>query len=233
MKWQYWSGGLVVSVLLHLVVFWPAPDARYEWVKATPLSVHLVPVVPSKLAPEGDGPAGCCEARLRPSDDSSASSTKKRDHQRIAAEVVRKPELMTIPQGRAPVSPAEIERVMSNPGTPEQLVDAALLSGQGLSSGVSLARYRFALAAAAVRMQKYPRAAIAAGLEGTVAVDVRLAAESAVPLITVGRSSGVDELDREAVLLLTRAVMSIPAWQPPLGDGVSIRLPVHFELQGR
>ncbi len=127
---------------------------------------------------------------------------------------------------------ATVDRFMSNPGTPEQVVYAELLSDQGLSSGVSLARYRLALAAAAVRMQEYPRAAIAAGLEGTVAVDVRLAAESVVPLITVGRSSGVEELDREAVLLLTRAVMSVPAWQAPPGDGVSIRLPVHFELQG-
>jgi TonB family protein len=232
-KWQYWSGGLIVSVLIHLVVFWPAPDVKYEWVKATPLSVHFVPVSPLELAPEGDGRADCCEARSLPSDDSSASSTKKRGRQRLAAEVVRKPEVMTIQQGREPVSLAAIERVISNPGTPEQVVDVVLLSDQVVSSGVSLARYRFALAAAAVRMQKYPQAAMAAGLEGTVAVDVRLAAESVAPLISVGRSSGIEELDREAVLLLTRAVMSLPAWQAPLGDGVSIRLPVHFELQGR
>lgn len=225
MKWEYWSGGLIVSVFLHLIVFWPAPDAKkHEQANAIRLSVQLVPVLPSRVTPEDRGSADCCEARSLPSDDSATSSTKRKDRQQIAAEVVRKPEQVPL---------AAVERVMSKPRTPELLEDAGLVSDRWRSSGVSLARYRLALAAAAVRLQNYPRTAMGAGLEGTVVVDVRLAPEATAPLITVGRSSGIEEMDREAVQLLTRAVMAVPAWQASPGEGGSIRLPVYFELQER
>jgi TonB family protein len=228
-KWQYWPGGLAVSVLLHLLVFWPAPDGKRELATAAPFSVRFVPVLALKSAPGSNEISECCAAR---SDESAASSIKEAGPQRIAVEMAREREVTTIRQRAGLATPAAGKKVMPTAGMSERIEDVTLESNDRPTSGVSLARYRLALAAAAIRMQEYPQAAMDAGQEGTVVLDVRLAAGSAAPLITVGRSSGTETLDREAVLLLTRAVMTVPAWHPTLGDVVSFRLPVSFELQG-
>ena len=219
----------MISVLLHLVVFWPEPYARSKPVKATPLSVRFAP----REAAQRDVKSDCCEALSRRGDDFPASSAKGKGRQRVAAEVRREREMTANQRGVQAMPPVAIENALPATAASERIGDVMLLSDEGLALGASLARYRLSLAAAAVRMQTYPQAAMAAGLEGTVLVDVRLATKSVPPSITVGRSSGSEELDREAVLLLTRAMMTLPAWQAAAGEGAAIRLPVSFELQAR
>lgn len=224
-KWRYWSGGLIVSVLIHLVVFWPEPYARNVRIKATPLSVRFVPIV----APEPAVRSVCCEAHSLQSSDLPVSSDTSRSSQQGAAEVRRGRRITTVQQGWPAVSPIAVENAMPASRATEQVRQR--LNDEGPASGVSLASFRLSLAAAAVRMQTYPQAAMAAGLEGTVLVDVRLDGKSVRPLITVGRSSGVEELDREAVQLLARAVMTLPVWQASMAEAAAIRLPVSFELK--
>ena len=92
------------------------------------------------------------------------------------------------------------------------------------AKGVSLSRYRIALAAAAVRMQSLEAEVL--GVAGTAVVDVRLAGGG--PQVHLVTSSGVEKLDRRALVLLGRAIREVPA---PVGDGVSdafVRLPVVF-----
>jgi TonB family protein len=226
-RWQYWSGGLIVSVLIHLVVFWPVPNTKNERMKAAPFSVRFVPIV----VPEPDVRFDCCEARLLQNDDVPVlSGAADMNRQQNAIAVRREGGTTTDRLGMRGMPPAVIENSIPATGAPERVV-VERSSDEG--PGGALARYRLGLAAAAVRMQTYPRAAMAAGLEGTVLIDVRLTGESVPPLITVGRSSGVEELDREAVLLLTRAMMTLPVWRAPMAEGAVIRLPVSFELKTR
>lgn len=222
----YYAGALVVSVLLHLVVFWPTPEVKHKWVKAMPLSVHLSPGLLSKSALERDVNTDSLRR-----ENSVVSRPGKTNRSGIIADVGRERPVAPIQQRRGPGALTAVENSTPTTKASELLEDMTLATGEEPPSWVSLARYRLAVAAAAVRLPRHSQAAMATGREGTVIVDVRLAAESVLPLVTVRRSSGFEELDREAVALLTRAVMSVPAWHTTAGEGVSIRLPVRFELQ--
>jgi len=109
------------------------------------------------------------------------------------------------------------------PESPELVVSAVRREPEEAKGG-SLSRYRIALAAAAVRMQSLEAEVL--GVAGTAVVDVRLAGGG--PQVHLVTSSGVETLDRRALVLLGRAIREVPA---PVGDGVSdafVRLPVVF-----
>ena len=222
MQWRDCLVGLGISVLFHLLVFWPAPEVKLGAVKVVPFSVSFAPSLPVKPASEDVPVLDCCggsgEPRLLGGGDLAASV-------RHGSPVSGKREKKV-----ARLSVEAVEHVVPDPEVSTSLAGDVPVANVGQAvQGASLARYRLALAAAAVRMQRYPRAVMEAGREGTVIVEVQVTAVQRVPLVRLGHSSGVGELDGEALALLERAVRTVPVMP---GQEFVIRLPVRFDLQG-
>lgn len=229
MEWRHWILILGVSSLLHLAVFWPSPESKLQGEGLSAFSVRIVPAA----SDPGVSDLGQKEAALsastpessyvsRPSEVKSEAQRNvgankglpelRRGGMSEAAPIASRPEANSTGKGDAP-----------SQGRPD---------GPAISETGSLARYRIALAAAAIRL----RAGATSpddGLIGTAVVDVRFSGSTSVPQVVLFRSSGFEQLDNEAVTLLARAVHVVPVSDAgPIGD-VSLRLPVVFESAGK
>lgn len=231
MRWRYWSVVVSLSVLLHLALFWPSPNRDVRAPLSQVLSVRIaqlqplsepLPRLPDVPAAGGDATLDeTATAQQRPISDNPPPSS-------VVGKAVRERTGAPSREIDPPVAPQVLPHRL-NPGmqsaSPELVVSAVRREPEDVK-GVSLSRYRIALAAAAVRMQSLE--AEVPGVAGTAVVDVRLA--GAGPQVYLVTSSGVEKLDRRALALLGRAIREVPA---PVGDGVSdafVRLPVVFSV---
>lgn len=110
--------------------------------------------------------------------------------------------------------------------TAERLSAVAPDERSGATDGISLVRYRLAVAAAAVRLQQDEMAG--QGLNGTTIVEIRRSAGMAAPQVRIAQSSGVDEVDRIALALLTRAARVVSAAIAGPSPEGPVRFPVVF-----
>ncbi len=110
--------------------------------------------------------------------------------------------------------------------TAERLSAVAPDERSGGADGISLVRYRLAVAAAAVRLQQDEMAGH--GLNGTTIVEIRRSAGMAAPQVTIAQSSGVDEVDRiETVLSEKGWGVGFAGNKGPSPEG-PVRFPVVF-----
>jgi periplasmic protein TonB len=102
-------------------------------------------------------------------------------------------------------------------GTPASLPDAELLA------------YRTRLEAHLARFRIYPASARSAGQEGTVHLRFLMDHEGRVIDAWIEGSSGISDIDREALASVVRAqpLPSLPAGWP---DRMDISLPIEFEI---
>lgn len=96
-------------------------------------------------------------------------------------------------------------------------------------SGADLMAYRQRLEAHLARYRIYPQAAREAGREGVVMLHFVMTDDGKVLQAWVGESSGVSDIDREAVAAILRA-QPLPAFPHGWPGRLTVALPVTFRL---
>ena len=229
MRWRQWILILGVSFLLHLAVFWPSPEFKLQSDGLSAFSVRIVPTVSDPgVSDPGEKEATLPVSTPEPSHVSRPSEVKSEAQRNVGANKGL-PDLRRggMPEASPIASQPEANSTGKGDAPSPGRMDAPAISETG-----SLARYRIALAAAAIRLRDSVTSADD-GLIGTAVVDVRFSGSTSVPQVTLSRYSGFEQLDNEAVTLLARAVHVVPVSDAgPIGD-VSLRLPVVFESAGK
>lgn len=226
---RHWFFILSVSLLLHLAVFWPLPEARLQEARLSTFSVRIVSPVSgpavSDLSEEGSMLPAPTPDPLHVPRRSEVKSGSLRD---AGAETG----LLELGRNGIPKAALIGSRPEVSSTGKGDVPSQGRTDGSAISETGSLTRYRLALAAAAVRIRAGVTTADE-GLTGTAVVDVRFSGPTSVPQVTLSSSSGFEQLDNEAVALLARAVHMVPVSDAgPVGD-VSLRLPVVFESVGK
>ena len=133
------------------------------------------------------------------------------------------PPVATAPQPAAP----PVASVPALPSAPPQAVtgiDQAQENRLKETYGLSISKE-------IKRFQKYPPPAQRRGWEGTAEVLLQISAEGKVISITLGKSSGRDILDKEALDMVRRA-SPLPQAPPDLrGRALVVSVPIVFKLQ--
>lgn len=224
---------LGLSLLLHLVVFWPSPDARIQSSALPTLSVHLPapePVEKGASRAQAEKAARWSPENLQIAGTSSKGAMpENRQMAQTSSGGGGAPRHET---GRSVGQRAAVRSLETTPraldvGVAAEPIGTETLIKSGDVSGGSLARYRLAIAAAAVRIQE--RDARTDALNGVAMVEIRFQAGSQWPQVTLAASSGMEDVDQAAIALLRRAAQLVPlAVAGEVTEG-QFRLPVVFE----
>ncbi|MBI3067717.1 MAG: energy transducer TonB, partial [Betaproteobacteria bacterium] len=125
-----------------------------------------------------------------------------------------------VPRVSAPTAAAAV------PNEPKAVAERA----PAASGGEAFLAYRRLLAKAITAHQSYPRLARLRGWQGTVHVELHIAAGDTLRDVLVTRSSGFDILDRSA-LDMVRQARPLPAAPEPLRSReFSVTVPIAFRL---
>lgn len=235
MRWRYWLGLLALSVLLHMTVFWPLPTAEVRAPSPQMLSVRILPLQPS-IKPqniEQAMPAAGITNLERGAADAIQRTPSASDGPPFPSVSGRRGE------GLARSSSSGIHKQLdegqasgyrfvpdAKPAASEPSAATGTSDGEA-EQGLSLARYRMALAAAAVRMHLPDDET--AGMMGTTVVDVRL--DNGGPRAHLVASSGVETLDRKALAVISRAIQAVPTPLVGGGSDAFVRLPIVFSSE--
>lgn len=90
--------------------------------------------------------------------------------------------------------------------------------------------YRLALAKEARRYKRYPALARERNWEGVVTVTISIPLPGALPLVALGKSSGHEILDRQALEMIGQAVLAASLPESLRGRAVTVSLPVRYSL---
>lgn len=209
-----WGSGpawaLLASCALHLVLFWPS-----------------LPPAPPRLSLQN------LVATLR--------AAPRAQERLVATPVLRTPSaLATRPATVAapPVAPTVLASAPLAAETEKTTAVSPRVSEMRLDGvdGDAMRGFRIALGRSALKHMRYPSQAQQQGWTGRAELRVVMhgdAAPSAVVAladIALARSSGHDELDREAIETLRRAVAVTPLPAALLGRDFTVDLPVIFSL---
>ncbi len=229
MRSKYLVGAITGSLVLHLAVFWPQPDSLSPSAPSHILFAQLGQV-PTPIA----APNTTLEHSLRPAKSPSAPDPRQRSGTNetrvptkasVPREVVRR---SSEPSARSS-GPNDVSGGAPVPGgdaVAERLRAVAPDERSGAADGISLVRYRLAVAAAAVRLQQDEMAG--QGLNGTAIVEIRRSVGTAGLQVRIAQSSGVDEVDKMALALLTRAARVVSAAIAGPSPEGPVRFPVVF-----
>lgn len=94
-----------------------------------------------------------------------------------------------------------------------------------------LRQYRWALAIAARRWQKYPALASASGWQGTATVALDFGAQRSLPRVVLLRSSGNALLDAQALEMIGRAAAATALPETLRANDLRVVMPVQFSLE--
>lgn len=106
---------------------------------------------------------------------------------------------------------------------------APTLSPEGVNAN-DLRQYRLSLAIAARRFKRYPAMARERGWEGTADVVLTVGAQRSAPDVSLVRSSGYAELDRQAQEMMAQAARATVLPESLRGRDLRVSLPVQFSL---
>lgn len=208
---------LLASILLH-ALFLQALPGRREMQRAPdpgPLVARVVPLPESPSRPL-EPPS----VRAAPSAKSSLPAARPQ---------ASKPEQPTRETGttRDAVEPAAV-------AAPEPSASPAPATPQPAPAidGGTLAQYRLAVISLAKGFNRYPRIAIENNWQGRVEVRVRVAADGAIASVDLGRGSGHEILDRQALEMIGRAAPQAPLPPALRGREFAFDVPVIFSLRG-
>lgn len=222
---------ILASLLLHVLLLWPAPlrppaqEAR-ALLQATVRPAPAVPVAEPNRPPP---------PRLMPPAPVVAASAA------VPAQPLETPRQLSVP-APAPTSTAPVVAPVSispNPLPSTRPLAPALAPGAGSSltatSGSAealegLRGYRLAVASQARRFKRYPAEARASGWTGSTEVRLEIGAEGLPRPATVSRSSGYDALDRAALAMIDAGAARARLPESLRGREFSVSLPVVFNL---
>lgn len=195
-----------LSLLLHVVVFWPAPDLPPVRKRTTPFTVRLT---------EGATPAmpAARSADLGVSDDKRATAAAKAWNEQSISNADLAPVRSVTQDGRARgLAPSRSVGLTVSSGTSRVepvLPSQAVVPDEGGADLVQIGRYRLALAVTAVRLQRASGQSVAGGLEGRALLVVYVRPGAERPEVRLAESSGVGPLDDGALNLMRRAVSQV------------------------
>ncbi len=218
---------IVASLLVHLLVLWPAgvrvltkdtpallqatlrrpPPAE----QAPPAPQRTVPPAPT-LAPPRPGPQS--QVLERP-DPRSVPQT-------LAAPAEAAPKPVSAPESAPAAAAAPTAAAAS-----ASLVTEATASGEAVDG---LRGYRLALATQARRFKRYPAQAMASGWAGTAEIRVEVGGDGRPRAATVVRSSGHEPLDRAALTMIDAGALRARLPESLRGKAFAVVLPVVFNL---
>lgn len=224
---------VIASLLLHLLLLWPAaprmltdtaPALLHAALRPSP--VPSQPSPPTKPAPRTVAPAPT--APIAPQALEQSKPTSVPQTPMVSAEKAVTPMPMPVAPART-VVPAVPARPPA-PGT----VAATLISETTASGAVldDLRGYRLAVASQARRFKRYPAQAMAAGWAGSAEIRLEVSGDGQPRDVTVSRSSGHELLDRAAQAMIDAGAQRASVPESLRGKAFAVVLPVVFNLEG-
>ncbi|WP_153132467.1 energy transducer TonB [Dechloromonas hortensis] len=215
---------LIVSLLLHLLFFFglrgmalplaPLSAAAPKALEAV-LSKAAVPEAPAHSVQERPVPKVVTDRRERiigPARENSRSEAPV-----LAANVPSTAAVHSVSSAKDGGGPAPTAQTIA--AVPTDVIDAD-----------GLRQYRLALAKEARRYKRYPALARERNWEGVVTVTISIPLPGALPLVSLGKSSGHEILDRQALEMIGQAVLAASLPESLRGKAVSVSLPVRYSL---
>jgi len=215
---------LIVSLLLHLLFFLglrgmalplaPLSAAAPKALEAV-LSKAAVPEAPAHSVQERPVPKVVTDRRERiigPARENSRSEAPV-----LAANVPSTAAVHSVSSAKDGGGAAPTAQTIA--AVPTDVIDAD-----------GLRQYRLALAKEARRYKRYPALARERNWEGVVTVTISIPLPGALPLVSLGKSSGHEILDRQALEMIGQAVLAASLPESLRGKAVSVSLPVRYSL---
>lgn len=215
---------LIVSLLLHLLFFLglrgmalplaPLSATAPKALEAV-LSKAAVPEAPAHSVQEHPVPKVVTDRRERiigPARENSRSEAPV-----LAANVPSTAAVHSVSSAKDGGGPAPTAEAIA--AVPTEVIDAD-----------GLRQYRLALAKEARRYKRYPALARERNWEGVVTVTISIPLPGALPLVSLGKSSGHEILDRQALEMIGQAVLAASLPESLRGKAVSVNLPVRYSL---
>jgi len=225
---------VVASLLLHLLLLWPA--APHLLTDTAPALLHAAlrpSPVPSQPPPPKPAPRA-----VTPAPTLAASSAS------VAPKILEQSNSTSVPQTivasaekavtpiPAPPARAAAPSVPARPTAPGAvsgtLINEATASGAVLDG---LRGYRLAVASQARRFKRYPAQAMAAGWAGSTEIRLEVASDGQPRDATVTRSSGHQPLDRAAQAMIDAGAQRASVPESLRGKAFAVVLPVVFNLE--
>ena len=214
---------LAISLLLHLVIFWPSLPEERTAVAVTPLLAVLRPT--GRLAGHSVIPV------ITASSPTQSVGTQERvvSRKRIIRDPAERHATQTLADGAGaesglPDRPAEIVAASGALATGSVLPATPGLDADGLRG------FRVALAREARRYKRYPVQAIEAGWQGTVELEVVVRGGGVAKDIRLARTSGHTMLDTIAMDMMSQALATTAVPAGLRDRDFLVTLPVVFEL---
>jgi protein TonB len=212
---------LLASILLHALLPQALPGWR-EMQRApepAPLLARVVPLPESPSRPLGPPaldpvpPAKSAAPGARRQASKPGQSTGEA---RVTRDTAEPPAVVASEPSVSPVA-----------ATPQ----SAPLQAVSAIDGGTLAQYRLAVISLAKGFNRYPRIAIENDWQGRVEVRVRVGADGAIASVDLGRGSGHEILDRQALEMIGRAAPQVPLPPALRGREFAFEVPVLFSLR--
>ncbi len=212
---------LLASILLHALLLQALPGWRelQRVPEPAPLLARVVPLPGSQSRPL-EPPA----ARTVPPVKSAVPAARPQ-----ASKPEQPTRVATMARDAAEPSAAVASEPPASPvaATPQS---APLQTAPAIDGG-TLAQYRLAVISLARGSNRYPRVAIENNWQGRVEVRVRVGVDGAIATVDLGRGSGHEILDRQALEMIGRAAPQVPLPPALRGREFAFDVPVIFSLR--
>lgn len=225
---------LLASLALHAMLLLELPWLR---ISAPPIALHSVPLS-AYLAPARATPAIVSRSAPPPAPLASREPQRALERRQADARVPRSaPHPRDLAQVRSAPAPAarRVEQAASAVPAAAPALPAALVSAPRATAAadqaLALARYRLALIAQAKRYRRYPRMALDNDWRGKVDVRMVVGANGTLASLSVGRGSGHEVLDRQALDMIRKAKPLAPIPAALRGREFTLDIPVIFALR--
>lgn len=224
---------VAASLLLHIVLLWPAPPRPAELGNLLPLQASLrQPALPA-TAPKPP-PAAPVAVRAPTPPAATALAAPPVEQAPPPAPAPTVPAVSTpafaaatpVPApvtAIAPASPGAVPVARRGPPSP-----AAPGASPELADG--LRGYRIAVAREARRFKRYPSQATASGWEGSAEIALQVGPDGRPQPATLARSSGHEPLDRAALAMIDAGAQRARLPEALRGRSFAVLLPVVFDL---
>lgn len=222
MRTRGWAGLVAVSILLHVVVFWPLP-APPNGARVSPLILSLPEAHQSSVAPQA-------ESVVTEGSDPVLKAPGHAETKTAKAHLKRVPEKLAgaNPKKSPTLEAAEKAITGESDASPLEKSSGLISGASDEDLSPSLSRYRLAIASEAIRMRASVEGLVASDFQGKLVVLVQLRGLGSAPQVSLEEAAGSEPVDREVLAVFRRAANLVPVSIAGDVGEVSVRLPVRF-----
>ena len=146
------------------------------------------------------------------------------------AREVSRSEVPVFPENTPSTAALSVVSPAKSDGMPASIAQSITAMPTEVIDADGLRQYRLALAKEARRYKRYPALARERNWEGGVTVTISIPIPGALPLVSLGKSSGHEILDRQALEMIGLAVLAASLPESLRGKAVTVSLPVRYSL---